>query len=365
MNMNDAAIAVAEFGAEQWGLITSAQARALGVTAVQMKRLADRGALERVHHGIYRMTRLPYDPRQDLRVAWVALDPRTPAWERLSQPFPGGVVSHRSAAQLHGLGDLDADLAEFTCRRRIRLSLPDVRIHTGTVEVHQWTVVDGLPVTTAQRTIADLAATTIDGGHLAGIVRDALAHELVSVPELEQTLAASAFDYGHALGDGRAFLDALIAQAGVSTNTLGLADAYRRSTGSGTDNRAAVAGPLGRKPSDDALLTGVLEKIIGAQLAPLREQVRALADASLGAPALQAARQSIQASRHTPATDALRDSPATAAAPLARQTAATTVTRPHGGSDPAPDAEDTRHDTPEGDNADLPHPTELDVGEDS
>ncbi|WP_276203980.1 type IV toxin-antitoxin system AbiEi family antitoxin domain-containing protein, partial [Rhodococcus opacus] len=55
--MSDAAVAVAEFGAEQWGLITSAQARMLGVTAVQMKRLADRGALERVHHGIYRMTR--------------------------------------------------------------------------------------------------------------------------------------------------------------------------------------------------------------------------------------------------------------------------------------------------------------------
>lgn len=365
MNMNDAAIAVAEFGSEQWGLITSAQARALGVTAVQMKRLADRGALERVHHGIYRMTRLPYDPRQDLRVAWVALDLPTPAWERLSQSFPGAVVSHRSAAHLHGLGGLDADLAEFTCRRRIRIGLPDVRIHTGTVEVHEWTVVDGLPVTIAQRTIADLAATKIDGGHLAGIVRDALAHELVSVPELEQALAVSAFDYGHTLGDGRAFLDALIAQAGVSTNTLGLADAYRRSApSSGADNPAAVAGPLGLKPSDNALLTGALEKIIGAQLAPLREQVRALAGASLSVPELDAARQSILAGLRTPPTDALRDSPATTTAPLARQTP-TTVTRRHGDSNPAPDAEAAGHDTPDGDNADLPHPTESDVGEDS
>ena len=64
--MGDAAVAVAEFGAEQWGLITSAQARALGVTAVQMKRLADRGALDRVHHGIYRMTRITGCPSPSL-----------------------------------------------------------------------------------------------------------------------------------------------------------------------------------------------------------------------------------------------------------------------------------------------------------
>ncbi|GAA3147992.1 hypothetical protein GCM10020255_026650 [Rhodococcus baikonurensis] len=180
MNMKDAANMVAEIAAEQWGIITTAQARAHDVTPVQMKRLTDRGALERVHHGIYTMTRMPYDPIQDIRVAWIALDPKTPAWDRLTQDFPTGVVSHRTAAKLHQLGDIDADWTEFTCQRRIRIDLPDIKIHTGTVEVKDWTTVEGLPVTTARKTVDDLAAAKIDGGHLASIAQDAIAKELAT-----------------------------------------------------------------------------------------------------------------------------------------------------------------------------------------
>ncbi|MDJ0420768.1 MULTISPECIES: type IV toxin-antitoxin system AbiEi family antitoxin domain-containing protein [Rhodococcus] len=390
--MSDAAVAVAEFGAEQWGLITSAQARMLGVTAVQMKRLADRGALERVHHGIYRMTRLPYDPRQDLRVAWVALDLHTPAWERLSQPFPGGVVSHRSAAHLHEVGDLDADLTELTCRRRIRLRLPDIRIHTGTVAVDDWTVVDGLPVTTARRTIADLAAEGIDGGHLAGIVRDALARELVSVPELESTLASSAFDYGHVLGDGRPFLDSLIAQAGVSQNTLGLADAYRRSTKASaahfaTDHRAgprlpdrpsaalatrsvadldrddrvlpfAFAASTGRfdellKRSNDARVADALGGLAVTQLAPLGEQLRALAAAAAGPPEMEAARTALLQSLQTPSTDMMTTSVAKAIEPVARRAAANMAARLRGEQQPPNQAAGTGDPTPDAQDGDT------------
>ncbi|QTJ70849.1 type IV toxin-antitoxin system AbiEi family antitoxin domain-containing protein (plasmid) [Rhodococcus sp. ZPP] len=399
--MSDAAVAVAEFGAEQWGLITSAQARALGVSAVQMKRLADRGALERVHHGIYRMARLPFDLRQDLRVAWVALDLNTPAWERLSQPFPGGVVSHRSAAQLHELGDLDADLTELTCLRRVRLSLPDVRIHTGTVDVDDWTVVDGLPVTTARRTIADLAAGGIDGGHLAGIVRDALAHEVVSIADVEKTLASFAFDYGHVLGDGRGFLDALIAQAGISENTLGLADAYRRSKeGPLTDRLAAVHRPVAdladhlestsaARPMSDlyrddrvlpfaiaastgqfgkllkltnyALVADALKGLAVAQLAPLSEQIHAVAAASL-TPAMDVARPSIRQNLPTPDTEAIRDSVATEIEPAARHAAANSTARRPGEPEPTTGTDDATPNAPDNDTATFPQ-TFPDSGE--
>ncbi|TQC46532.1 hypothetical protein EEB14_25675 [Rhodococcus sp. WS4] len=402
MKMGDAAVAAAEFGAEQWGLITSAQARALGVTAVQMKRLADRGALERVHHGIYRMTRLPYDPRQDLRVAWVALDLNTPAWERLSQPFPGGVVSHRSAAHLHDLGDLDADVAELTCSRRVRLSLPDVRIHTGTVDIDDWTVVDGLPVTTARRTIADLAAGGIDGGHLAGIVRDALAHELVSIAELEKTLASFAFDYGHVLGDGRAFLDALIAQAGISENTLGLADAYLRSKeGPLTARLAAVhrpgadladhlesttaarpisdlyrddrvlpfaiaasTGQFGKllKLTNDALVADALKGLTVAQLAPLSEQIHAVTATSPDTPAMDVAHPSIRQNLPTPNTEAIRDSVATEIEPAARQAAVNSTARRPGEPEPTTSTDDATPTTPDNDTATFPQ-TDPDSGE--
>ncbi|UOT07806.1 hypothetical protein MPY17_32265 [Rhodococcus opacus] len=37
---------------------------------------------------------------------------------------PDRGLSHRTAAGLHGLGDLDADVVELTATRWIRLSLP-------------------------------------------------------------------------------------------------------------------------------------------------------------------------------------------------------------------------------------------------
>lgn len=357
--MNAATVAVAEFGAEQWGLITSAQARQLGVTAVQMKRLADRGALERIHHGIYRMARLPYDPRLEVRTAWIALDPRTPAWERLSQQVPEGVVSYRSAAQLHDLGSLDADQTEFTCPRRIRLSLPDVKVHIGTIETGDWTVVDGLPVTTPLRTIADLAAEGIDGEHLADIVRDALARDHVSAAELRDTLGPFAFDYAHVLGDGSSFLDSLIARAGISENTIDLAEAYMRQHRHGDASERSMSGAVERllasfeaSPAGlqnvghhnpmlplvltlpngyaDALIGPLIEGLVGnalqthaaAQLAPLGEQLRALAAASLDSAATSATRDSVLHNLQTPASQALQRSLFEAIQPMAEKAAA-------------------------------------------
>ncbi|GGL05076.1 hypothetical protein [Nocardia jinanensis] len=73
-----------------------------------------------------------------MRVAWFAVDPATVAWQRLQQEMPTGVVSHRTAASLHELGDLDADVVELTATRRIRLSLPDVTIHRGSLSREDW-----------------------------------------------------------------------------------------------------------------------------------------------------------------------------------------------------------------------------------
>ncbi|MFH5208083.1 type IV toxin-antitoxin system AbiEi family antitoxin domain-containing protein [Antrihabitans spumae] len=214
---------VAELSAEQWGIVTTGQARRAGVSAQQIKRLTDRGILDRLHYGIYRMTRLPHDQHLPVRVAWIALDPETPAWHRLEQDLPTGVVSHRSAAVLHGLGDIDADVVELTAVRRIRLSLPDLRIHTAALDRRDWVVVDGIPTTTAVRTIDDLAAAHIDSGHLAGVVRDAVEHGLASIGEVQQVLRPHAFSYEHALNDGKGFLRALIAEAGVSQDLVELA----------------------------------------------------------------------------------------------------------------------------------------------
>ncbi|MFD3591092.1 type IV toxin-antitoxin system AbiEi family antitoxin domain-containing protein [Nocardia sp. NPDC058640] len=227
---------------EQWGLVTSRQAgRVVGVSPQHLKQMADSGMLERVRHGMYRVARFPYDMHQDVRVAWMALDPDRVIWERLDDQVPTGVVSHRSAAVMHGLGDVDADVVELTTVRRVRLSMSEVELRKGHLDRDDWEVVDGLAVTTPLRTIADLAAEGIDAGHLAGVVRDALGRSAVGVDQVVAILAEHALEYGYRPFDGQGFLSALIEQAGVPESAVALAKIADQQAGqSVTDSLVAA-----------------------------------------------------------------------------------------------------------------------------
>ena len=77
-------------------------------------------------------------------------------------------------------------------------------------------MVDGMPVTTVARTIADLAAARIDGGHLASVVRDALTVKQVSDRKLSAALRPFAYRYGAPAGDGEALLARLVQESGVA-----------------------------------------------------------------------------------------------------------------------------------------------------
>jgi hypothetical protein len=213
-----AVLDLADLAAEQWGLVTTAQARGVGVPAQAVARLMNQGALERMSHGVYRVAGAPPAPSDGLRAAWLALDPQRTAAERLRDD-PPEVVSHRSAAALHDLGDLEADRIEFTVARRRQSRRPDVRFHRGEVGDGEWTLLDGLPVTTVVRTVGDLAAARIDGGHLASVVGDALTVKQVDADELVEVLRPHAYHYGVAMGDGEALVSRFLQESGVSRST--------------------------------------------------------------------------------------------------------------------------------------------------
>jgi predicted transcriptional regulator of viral defense system len=208
--------AVASIADEQWGLVTTAQARAAGVSPQSMARLANEGVLERVAHGVYRVVGAG-SPLDDLRAAWLALAPQQRATDRLREP--DAVLSHRSAARYHQLGDLDADRFEFTVATRRQSKRPDVRFHRETLAPGEWQITTGLPVTTIVKTISDLAKTRTDGGHLAGVVRDAIAVASVTAEEISSALDPYAHHYGEQLGHGRALLGRLLDEAGIPKAT--------------------------------------------------------------------------------------------------------------------------------------------------
>jgi predicted transcriptional regulator of viral defense system len=213
-----ASTTLADLAADQWGLFTTAQARREGVSAQALARLAGEGHLERLRYGVYRIAGAPAGPWGRLQAAWLALQPGLTAAERLAQRDVE-VVSHRSAAQLHRIGDLDADRMEFTAPGRRQSRDPDVRFHRGGIAPQDQTVVEGLPVTTPVRTIVDLAAARLDGEHLAGVVRDAVTTLHLDTDQLGKALRPHAHRYGVPLGDGRGLLADLLQRAGIPKAT--------------------------------------------------------------------------------------------------------------------------------------------------
>lgn len=216
--------------AEQGGLLTTAQARAVGVSPQQIAKLARSGALEPLVHGVHRLTGTAQDRLAGLRAVWLALEPETLAGVRLSRDDPAGVVSHRSAAVVHGLGDVDADVHEFTVVARRRSRNPDVRFHTAVGDRGSWTVLAGLPVTTVVRTIADLAGVRTDGGHLARVVSDALSGLHVGLEEVAAVLRPFAHYYGAPLGGGVELVERFLDEAGIPEATIALARVATRDT---------------------------------------------------------------------------------------------------------------------------------------
>lgn len=53
MKSTEALRALADVTACQWGMVTTAQAAALGVSRLMLSRLAEAGHLERLAHGVY------------------------------------------------------------------------------------------------------------------------------------------------------------------------------------------------------------------------------------------------------------------------------------------------------------------------
>lgn len=207
---------VSELAAGQWGLLTTAQAEREGVTRLHLSRLTDAGVLERVDRGVYATAASPADHRH-LRATWLTLDPARTAEERLADPVNAGVASHTSAASLHRLGDLLDDTPEFTIPHR-KQSRREIRIHRRPLTDIDITIVDGLPTTTPERTIADLLRDGHDPDHVAHIIGQGVRRGVIDLDDLTVHLDPLARRHGHP--SGQAFLEYLLDLVNLSPAAL-------------------------------------------------------------------------------------------------------------------------------------------------
>jgi hypothetical protein len=158
----------------QAGLVTAAQARGAGLSSAVLARLIRQRMLEVVDLGVYLSTACAAPAHLEIRAAWLRLDPAARPGEREGLGPSDGVVSHRSACVVLELGDIPAPAVELMVPRRRRTAAPFVTLHQrrGLIP-DQVLMFDGLPVTTAERTIVDLLRDGADGGHLGGVIAGA------------------------------------------------------------------------------------------------------------------------------------------------------------------------------------------------
>lgn len=194
---------VSDLASQQWGLVTSTQAKTAGIDLPTLRRLAQRGGLIRVRHGVYASAATAMTAELDVKAQWLALRPELMAVDRVADldPTEDAVVSHTTAADMWGIGDLWPDGIHFTVGSRRQSRQSDVAFHRAALSEREWVVHpgSGLPVTSVLRTIVDVARSGYEPGHLLGLIDDAARKHMVD----EWDLLDAFTGWEDALGVGR------------------------------------------------------------------------------------------------------------------------------------------------------------------
>lgn len=233
---------------EQWGFVTRRQAENAGVSPSTLKRLIRDGVLERTGPAVYHLAGAPEPDNVPLRSAWLQLAPDTPAWQRRPEQ---GVVSHRSAAAVYGLGHLPADTHEFILPERRQVRRSDVRIHRGKLNDDEWIILRGLPVTRPSRIASDLLADREDPEAVGHVVADALRGVSDYAGTFVEELRPRAASLGLRRGDGVAVLRWLLDLVGDPETARWMEEARAVSTEITPDHLRAEpsSGPAEEAPN--------------------------------------------------------------------------------------------------------------------
>jgi Transcriptional regulator, AbiEi antitoxin len=233
---------LAQIAEDQWGLVTRRQAEKAGVSKATLQRLASESVLERVGHGVYHLRGAPTPDHVEIRAAWLQLAPDVVGWERTPAD---GVVSHRSAAALYGLGHLPADQHEFTLPARRQSRRPDLRLHHRALADGEWIPLSGLPVTRPSRIASDLLFDREDPEAVAHVIADAIRGVYDYPGSFADALAPHAARFGLRRGDGIALLRWLLDLVGDPETSRWMDEARAHAVADDDDSPGAP--PLARE----------------------------------------------------------------------------------------------------------------------
>jgi hypothetical protein len=134
--------------ARQHGVVTAQQLQELGFTARQVEGLTEHGNLHRLYQGVYAVGHLKLT--RDGRLAAALLAAGDAAF-----------LSHRTAAALHGLRNLNLRRIDVTVSGAAVRARDALRIHRTTKAPvrGELTTLNGLPISTVPRLLVELGAT--------------------------------------------------------------------------------------------------------------------------------------------------------------------------------------------------------------
>ncbi|MDG3009958.1 hypothetical protein G4X40_07335 [Rhodococcus sp. D2-41] len=158
---------------EQAGYFTVGQVLDIGYCAREIGDNLARDAWQRVDRELFRLPDWPHSDTEEF-ARWCLW-----AGER-------GVISHQSAAGLHGLGTLRPYFVHLVAPDGVNPTAPQVVVHHESLAPTDVERVQCFPITTAVRTVCDLADVGISQHELDLVVGDAVRREDVTVEDLEE-----------------------------------------------------------------------------------------------------------------------------------------------------------------------------------
>ncbi len=169
-----------EVASQHHGVVTVAAGGDAGVPAVELRKLASRGALQSYGNGVYTHLDVPVTPLTQPALA-VAL-----AGE-------GAFLQRESVLHLLGLGQFNPKRIRVGTRRRVRRTLPEwmeLQYLPG-VGNDDLTVYEGISATSVRRALADMEHR-MPPDRWSGLVKQARESGLIEGPNAIQTEMESA-----------------------------------------------------------------------------------------------------------------------------------------------------------------------------
>ena len=206
-----------ELAADRWGMFTTAQAGAAGISRKTLSGLSSAGAILRVAQGVYRIAGAPEPELEFVYAPWLALGGAT--LPTAATGTPAVVAAGQTAAIAHGIGDWFPGVVDVITPTRRATRLPDVRLRARALAPEEVVFVNGLPALSVERTIADLLEQWEDRSLVVDAVRHAAEQgKLVSPRRLGVFLEPIAAPHGAT--DGNAFATELMQEAGLTASTV-------------------------------------------------------------------------------------------------------------------------------------------------